>query len=71
MLKAFKKTTYTTIDNLYCLTKTLITPNKTVSLSDFRWTPSYMFYMSKLLSPYSLYSCTFLTSGYTLVRQKQ
>jgi len=30
-----------------------------------------MFFTSKLLSPYTLQSCTFLMSGYALVRQKQ
>ena len=59
--------------NAFCCfrTKTLITPDKDISLFRLSSTSSYMFFTSKLLSPYTLNSCTFLMSGYALVRQKQ
>ena len=52
-----------------CLTKTLKTPVKGISLSYSRSPSSHMFFMSKLLSPCPLQPCTFLTSGYALARK--
>ena len=52
-----------------CLTKTLKTPVKVISLSDSRSPSSDMFFMCKHLSPCPLQSCTLLTSGYALVRK--
>ena len=51
--------------------KTKKTPVNSISLlQGYCSISSYMFSKSELLSPYPLKSCTCLTSGYTIARQK-
>ena len=52
------------------LTKTEITPGNGISLVDFRSNSSVSAIMSELTWRYPLNSCTFLTVGYAIARQK-